>query len=626
MKMTVMKRSSTMPENNSDRLVRDKFQGLLADIRRFCTPFYVAILIMAVYALWEARTPVTMIAPFQVAKSDIPFTGDVVADVVQDGLQSIRNEIDEERRDTSLKSSDTGLPDLRNMLIPDWRVQAPPRFTVEVKGVSYERILSAARAVLGTETTISGDVVLKNRDEFVLIARIPGAGPWESGPEPTTAEGLKRAGRDLAEKILIRLDPTVAGVALLQKGQVEEGLDVLNRARSLKPSDARLKLNLCMGFAATRRYDDALECYKGVLQMTPNSPQEILDRLAQVYYLKGDRDVAIEHYKELRKQGYTDALLGLGEAWDDTGRHKDALDAYDEFLAVERMDRKLAIAHVKRSAALAHLGRHEEALEEYKAALKYAPRDVLILVHQGLEMSQARDLDAGIAKLQSVVNENPNSESLAFARLQLGVLLEQNGGWRRAIEQYQLAADLRPSYVEARLKLAHALAHEGEQAKAFEQYEEVARRSASDLQRGYSQIFAQQWLANELRSFGNYASAASAYREAIRFKPDDSAAHCQLALILARQGRLSQAVHEYGAALVPAKLEELNDSQCLVMIDQVLEEAVAGRGPGHAQALAELRQIKQGIRNDAQSARARNKPGPVQQAVLRTGDRVSKPW
>jgi tetratricopeptide (TPR) repeat protein len=631
---------AAMSEDKSNGPVGNRDTELLMGIRKLPSlawkllklfpSWYSAVFVMAAYALWEARTPVTMIAPFQVAKPNLPFTGEIVADAVQDGLKSIRNDVDEERRDAGLRSSDTGLPDLRNMLIPDfWRVQAPPRFTVEVKGMSYERILSLARSVLGTETTITGDVVLKE-DSFILIARAPEAGPWESAPRPINAEGLKQASRDLAEKILITRDPTVAGVAMLKDGRVDEGLDLLSRARSLNPSDDRLKLNLCMGFAASRRYDEAIECYKYVLQMKPDSPYKVQEQLAQVYYLRGLRDNAIKIYEDLvYKEGYRSALLGLGEAKDDTGDHGSALTVYNEFLSTERQDRNRAIAHVKRGLAFARMRRHNEALDEYEEALKYAPGDVLILVHRGLERAEATDLDAGIAQLKSVIDENQGSDSLPFARLQLGALLEKKGDWRGALGEYEKAAQLRPTYVEAHLKLAHALVHEGYRAKALDRYKEVAKLSASDLERGYSEVFANQWLANDLRDLGNYNGAASAYRDAIQFKSDNSAAHCQLALILARQGRLPQAVREYGKALVPAKLEELNDNACLVIVDHVLEQAVTSRGSRQVlEAANELRTIKRGTKESpSPSAIVENVPRPtdkgkvVEQAVLRTSPR-----
>jgi hypothetical protein len=78
---------------------------------------------------------------------------------------------------------------------------------------------------------------------------------------------------------------------------------------------------------------------------------------------------------------------------------------------------------------------------------------------------------------------------------------------------------------------------------------------------------------------------------------------------------------------VPAKLQELNDSECLVIIDHVLDQAVASRRLGQATgAFAELRKIKQGIKPNTQAATAQNALPPptdkaelVKQAVLRTG-------
>jgi tetratricopeptide (TPR) repeat protein len=591
---------------SNDRLEGKRFLG--SSLRKFLTrsraflsgawrtlgssaPLYVAFVVMAVFAVWQAQTPVTMIAPFQLPKVELPFSGDIVADALKDGLKSISNEIEGEKQDAGLTSSETGLPDLRNMLIPKFgQIQVPPRFTVEVKGLSYERILSIARAVMRTETIVSGDVILRGK-EFMLVARTADGGPWESLSGPISAEGLKRATRDLAEKILATKDPTLAGVALLRDGQVDQGLAVLNRARSLNPTDVRLKLNLCTGFGANRRYAEAIECYKDVLKMNPSSPQEVSERLAQAYYLKGEREVAIQYYEELRKQGDRGALLGLGEALDDTGQHEDALKVYNEFVATERLDRNLAIAHMKRSAALAHLSKHGEALAEYQEALKYAPRELLILVHRGVELAEAGDLDAGIAQLQSVVDDNSNANSAPFAFLQLGILLQKKGDWRHASDQFRRATVLRPNYVEAHLKLAYALVHEGHRSDAFSEYGRVARLSSSDLDRGNSQILARQWVGNALREQGNWSAAASTYRSVIRLKPDSVAAHCELGFVLDRQkGQVRQGIQEYRAAIQAAKSDRFDSSESLVLAHQRLGEALLSERPAHrAEGINELR-------------------------------------
>ena len=549
---------------------------------RSWSPIYLALIVMAGYAAWDAKTPVIVIAPFQMPKADLPFSGDIVADALQDSLKSIHNEIEGEREDPGLRASETGLPDLRNMLIPQFaRVQAPPRFAVEVKGVSYERILSVARALMGTQTTVSGDVIV-NGKEFILTARTADGGPWESVSVPMSAEGLKRASRDLSEKIVATQDPTLAGVTLLKSGQIDQGLAALDRARKLNPTDARLKLNLCMGLGANRRYEDAIECYQAVLRMKPRFPQKVLEQLAQAYYLSGNRKKAIERYEELKRQGYREALLGLGEALDVDGQHAAALKAYNAFLAEEHVDRELAIAHVKRSATLANLGKHDQALAEYQEALKYAPGDILIMVHRGVEEAKAIDLDTGIARLQSVVDENGNADSIPFAFLQLGILFQEKGDWRRAAVQFGRATERRPNYVEAHLKLAYALAHEGRRPEAIAEYSKVAKLSPDDLERGNRRVLANQWLGNALRDQGDYPGAESAYREAIRLKPDYGSAHCELGLVLERQGHLRQAMLEYRTVLaMAAKSKEVDSTELLVTAHQRLGELLVRQGRTH---------------------------------------------
>jgi tetratricopeptide (TPR) repeat protein len=554
------------------------------------------IVVVVGCAAWQSHTPVTIITPFQVPK-DLPFSGEIVADALQDGLVSVHDEITRESSDPRLKPADMDQPVVRDLNSPKFStVQDPTRFAVEVNGMSYERIISAARTIRRNETIISGDVVLNGNDkEIVLIARTPGGGPWRSIPSPATAEGLKRASRDLAVKILESQDATLAAAALLKDGQIERAVAALDRAQSEQPTETRI-LNLCMGYEASHRYAAAVECYGRVHKLNPDSNQ-VFAQLAHAQYLIGERDDAIMNFDKLAHQRqYVPALIDLGKAREDTGDHAGALKAYDEFLAkqsgnCENRDHNLALAYLNKGAALSHAGSHEEAIEVYKLALQRAPDDVLVLVNLAVETAAKGDIEGGIAQLRSVIEDNVNLDSIPFAHVQLGNLLQQQHDWQGAIEQFREATELRPSYDMARRSLAYSLAHNGLTGYALAEYVKVARLSPVDVDRRYSQVLGYQWLGNTLKEQGDDSGAISAYREAIKLKHDYRAAHYQLALLLERRRQIDQAVREYRAAALPNP-KELDENETVRLAQLHLGEELVSQGRAHrAEGIAELRKL-----------------------------------
>jgi hypothetical protein len=55
---------------------------------------FILLGMLVLLAFWDSRKHVTTIAPFQVPKADLPFTGEMVSDALQDGLESMHNEIE----------------------------------------------------------------------------------------------------------------------------------------------------------------------------------------------------------------------------------------------------------------------------------------------------------------------------------------------------------------------------------------------------------------------------------------------------------------------------------------------------------------------------------------------------
>jgi len=519
----------------------------------FGTLPFILLGMLVLLAFWDSRKHVTTIVPFQVPKADLPFTGEMVSDALQDGLKSMHNEIEVAKVGSGLQSYETGMPDLRNMHIPSFQnIQEPPRFAVEVKGVSYDQLLAIARGLLRTEMKISGDLIVQvdsqdpNKKMLVLVARATNAGPWESAPSPISPEGLKQASRDLAAKILSTLDPTFAGAVLIRDGKFDRGTALLYEEHGRNPSNSKLMLNLCVGYGATRRYEEAIDCYEKVLPSTYGAARrDLLRQEAQAYYLKGRRDKAIPIYQGLVADGDSAARLGLGEAWNADGKFDEAIKEYDSFLAGSHSPRELAIAHLRKSIALADDNHHEDALREADNALSYAPRDVLVLVHKGTELADAGYLDAGIALLRAVEQESQGADTSPFVLLQLGKLLKTKGDLHRAADCFRQATRLQPNYVEAHQALADAAARLGRKDEALAEYILIAKMSNSYLDRGDFDFLARGWLGNALRDDRKYADAAAMYREALRLKPKDGVLLCELAFMKENMGDVPQAIKDY---------------------------------------------------------------------------------
>jgi len=520
---------------------------------------------LVLLAFWDSRTHVTTIAPFQMPKADLPFTGEMVSGALQDGLESVHNEIHSPKVGSGLEFYKTGLPDLRHMRIPSFEhIQEPPRFAVEVKGVSYAQLLSIGRGLWRTETKISGNLIVQtdsqypNKKMLILFARASNGGPWESAPRPITPEGLKQASRDLAAKILSTLDPTFGGAVLIRDGKFDEGTALLYAAHDHDPSNSKLTLNLCVAYGASRRYKEAIDCYKDVLPSTYGGAarRNLRRREAQSYYLKGDHEEAIQIYQDLVAQGDSAAKLGLGEVLDADGKPGEAINEYDDFLAGNHSQREMAIAHLKKSIALANQGHHEQALREADKALIYTPLDVLLLVHKGTELANAGYLDAGIAFLKSVAQASQGADISPFVLLQLGKLLKAKGDLRGAADCFRQAVRLRSNYIEAHQALADLAAQMGRKNEALAEYSLKAKLSDSFLERGDSDFLAREWLGNTLRDDHKYADAAGMYREALRLKPKDGALLCELAFMKEKMDDVPQAIEDYRKIVLrPDQLE-----------------------------------------------------------------------
>ncbi|HYC33891.1 MAG TPA: tetratricopeptide repeat protein [Gemmatimonadales bacterium] len=177
--------------------------------------------------------------------------------------------------------------------------------------------------------------------------------------------------------------------------------------------------------------------------------------------------------------GQTDRLLA---------RARERFAVQDYYGAIHLLEeivdggRAFADVHHLLGVSLSLLGQSERALAEFRRALELNPRYLEALIHQGLVLNElGRGAEADDSFRRAAASVAPPSTGLpahVAARLanlhaELAEAYAEAGAPDRAIEQYQRALELGPSFHDLRYRLARLLIETGRQLEAREALESV---------------------------------------------------------------------------------------------------------------------------------------------------------
>jgi tetratricopeptide (TPR) repeat protein len=158
----------------------------------------------------------------------------------------------------------------------------------------------------------------------------------------------------------VRLDVVEA---LIERQRFDLALQAISELRRAGMSDVQLDLLQAEALSGQELYGEAISLLKSI---SPKGGEERLKLLGLAYFGQQDIDRSVRAFKRGARQasGPEKASLynNLGFALAADGRHEDALDAYKRAL---RADPALGRARNNMGFSLAALGRDEEALEAF---------------------------------------------------------------------------------------------------------------------------------------------------------------------------------------------------------------------------------------------------------------------
>ncbi len=233
---------------------------------------------------------------------------------------------------------------------------------------------------------------------------------------------------------------------------------------------------------------------------------------------------------------YADALNNLGLALQGLGRHAEAAEHFRHAL---RQEPNLAVTHANLGFSLHELKEHEQALHHLRRAVELAPqfaraRLVLgqMLVERGLATEALSHLQAA-SRLQpgwSLVHE-----ALASTFLLLGRFEEARAACLQAVR-------LDPTLARAREYVGVFRRHQEQLGDPM-----LWLKQAIQREQGNGTLWG--YLGYLLSDCGEFEPAIPCWEKAVSLGPAQAMAHNGLALALQEEGRTAEALEQYQAAL-----------------------------------------------------------------------------
>jgi tetratricopeptide (TPR) repeat protein len=229
------------------------------------------------------------------------------------------------------------------------------------------------------------------------------------------------------------------GNARAMVGNVEAAIADLERAASLRPNAAIIRLNLAGALAKATRYEESLSSIQEAASFEPRNPA---------------------------------ILLELSRAFSRCGRDADALKTLKRAIALAPRDPHL---HVELGLAYASLGQYADAEEAYRAALEIHPRFGPAYLHLGTLLESNNRAEELSALVREADAKSLPEDEIALIR---ALALRREGQFEEALSS-ALAA---PSGIEPvrRAELIGQIADRlGRSDEAFAAFEEMNRLVAA---------------------------------------------------------------------------------------------------------------------------------------------------
>lgn len=310
-----------------------------------------------------------------------------------------------------------------------------------------------------------------------------------------------------------------------------------------------------------------LACLEKDPENRPQNWGQLVDELSGIY-----ESVIGEPPEIARSAARMEAheLMDKGYSLTELGRAEEALDAYDEALALQpdyawawaRKGRTLRLlarypealeafeqaiefspdygwAWNGKGIVLERMARYEDALGAYQRAAELKPHDVWPLYNQADILQSMGRYDDALPLLDQALKVDPMHAHSWAKRGQIFRLLNQD---QDAVKAYEVALRFQPDYGWASNGLGLALKALGRHQEALTAFQNAARDVPGEVWHWYNQV-------ETLVDMGRYDDALAPAQRAVNVDPDHAYSWAKLAQVHRYLHRYDDALYAYDRAL-----------------------------------------------------------------------------
>jgi len=286
---------------------------------------------------------------------------------------------------------------------------------------------------------------------------------------------------------------------LLSQNKMEDAIKHIQKAKAVDPAFPASYQNLVTIYAATGKYDQAVEEYAVLLRNDPKNLRAMLG-LAVLYEIKGHDGDALAQYKKAAESKQPEGFVALATYYQKKKETKKALATLED--ALKNDSRNAQVLEMK--------GRLLAGEKKYKDALKT------------FDEIELQNPDAGIAlKIGTYVSMKETAKAVDLARK----IIEKN-----------------PSSARGYIILASIYESEKDMARAISEARNGVRVDGNNLK-------AMLYLGKLVETTRDYTQAMAIYTDALRKKPDFVPAIFAQGALLDLTGKKQEAVDRYKMVL-----------------------------------------------------------------------------